>query len=134
MIIDKYLYFRTVDDEDADDGSDDSVYVPVRNITGIETATTTTIKIYFKQLYNQQGGNELEDMLNDNVTLNVTAGKTQQVIRSIVQAINGNKLYNDGVIVIADDMVTNLANDTVSAKYIDSGITSCGAISVDGAF
>ena len=134
MIIDKYLYFRTVADEDDDDMSNKSIYVPVRGITGIETVTTTTVRIYFNQLYNQQGGNEAEDMVNDNVTLNVTAGKTQQVIRTIVQAINSNKLYTDGIIVIADDVTTNLADEVVSAKYIDSGITSCGDITVDAAF
>ena len=50
-------------------------------------------------------------------------------MQAIVRAINSTSpLYNDGIIVIADDVTTNLANDTVAARYIDSGIVSCGGI------
>jgi len=61
-------------------------------------------------------------------------------MQTIVRAINSTApLYNDGVITVADDVTTTYltssagADETVSAVVIDSGITSCGAITVAAA-
>ena len=51
---------------------------------------------------------------------------------SIIRSINGGP-HSDGWIVVADDMTTNYANETVAAKYIDADLTSCGAINMAAA-
>ena len=132
----KYLYFRTVADTDNDDGIDDSIYIPASSITGILTNAIDEIVIHFESVKNNPGfaGGTNEEVVRDLIILNVTVGKTKQVMQAIVRAINATSpLYNDGIIVIADDVTTNLANDNVSARYIDSGITSCGGITAHAA-
>ena len=133
----KYLYFRTQANVDNDDGIDDSVYVPASSITGLVPTSTTALTIFFESVKNNPGfaGGTNEEVIRDSVVLNCTAGKVKQVMQKIVRVINSTyPLYNDGVITIADDVTTNLANETVSAVYIDDGITSCGAITVAAAF
>ena len=70
-------------------------------------------------------GQNGEIIIQDSVLLNITVGKSLQVIKAISEAITGHK-HSDGVIVIADDLSTN-------AVVLDAGITSCGAITVAAA-
>ena len=124
MIIDKYLYFRAVTDQNSDDGIDDSVYVPIRSITGMTPTSATALTIYFQSIYNEMGDAESEDVLNDSVVLTVTAGKMKQAMAAIAASMTSNKLYQDGSITIADDVTTTYltsgasADETVSAVYI----------------
>ena len=139
MIIDKYLYFRTQADQDDDDGIDDSLYLPARQITALVPTSTTALTIFFESMYNDQGGSDNEVVISDNVVVNCTAGKVRQVMETLVRSINSNHLYNDGIIVVADDVTTTYltsaaaADETVSAKKLDGGITTCGAISIAAA-
>ena len=140
MIIDKYLYFRTQADQADDDGIDDSLYLPARQIKAIVPTSTTAITIFFESMYNTFA-NVAEDLnvISDSVVLNCTAGKVRQVMEHLVRAINSNKLYGDGIIVVADDVTTTYltssaaADETVDAKVLDAGITSCGAITIAAA-
>ena len=140
MINDKYLYFRTQADQADDDGIDDSLYLPARQIRAIVPTSTTAITIFFESMYNTFA-NVAEDLnvISDSVVLNCTAGKVRQVMEHLVRAINSNKLYGDGIIVVADDVTTTYltssaaADETVDAKVLDSGITSCGAITIAAA-
>ncbi len=140
MINDKYLYFRTQADQADDDGIDDSLYLPARQIRAIVPTSTTAITIFFESMYNTWG-NVAEDLnvISDSVIINCTAGKVRQVMEHLVRAINSNKLYGDGIIVVADDVTTTYltssasADETVDAKVLDSGITSCGAITIAAA-
>ena len=140
MIIDKYLYFRTQADQADDDGIDDSLYLPARQIRAIVPTSTTAITIFFESMYNTFA-NVAEDLniISDSVVINCTAGKVRQVMEHLVRAINSNKLYGDGIIVVADDVTTTYltssaaADETVDAKVLDSGITSCGAITIAAA-
>jgi hypothetical protein len=140
MIIDKYLYFRTQADQDDDDGIDDSLYLPARQITAIVPTSTTAITIFFESMYNTFA-NVAEDLnvISDSVVVNCTAGKVRQVMETLVRSINSNKLYGDGIIVVADDVTTTYltssasADETVDAKVLDAGITSCGAITIAAA-
>ena len=131
MIIDKYLYFRTQADQADDDGIDDSLYLPARQITALVPTSTTALTIFFESMYNNQGGTDDEVVISDSVVINCTAGKVKQVIEHLVRAINSNKLYGDGLITVADDVTTTYltssaaADETVDAKVLDSGITSC---------
>ena len=135
MIIDKYLYFRTQADQNDDDGIDDSLYLPARQITAIVPTSTTAITIFFESMYNTFA-NVAEDLnvISDSVIINCTQGKVKQVMETLVRAINSNKLYGDGTIVVADDVTTTYltssasADQTVAGKYIDPNITACGAV------
>lgn len=133
MIIDKYLYFRAQVDEDDDDGIDDSLYAPVRNFVGMTPTSATALTLYFESVYNDYNGAEATALVNDTVVLTVTAGKMKQAMQAIAAAMTSNKLYQDGTIVIADDVVTNLANATVDSQYIDTSITACASINVTAA-
>ena len=139
MIIDKYLYFRTQADQDNDDGIDDSLYLPARQIKALVPTSTTALTIFFESMYNDQGGSDNEVVISDSVVINCTQGKVKQVMETLVRAINSNKLYGDGTITVADDVTTTYltspagADETVSAKVLDSGITTCGAITIAAA-
>ena len=118
----KYLYVRKQADEDNDDGSDDSFYIPVNKITGMMPISTTRIQIFFESALNMAGnGTDDENVISDSVVINVIAGKTKQVLQTIVRTINENR-FSDGVIVLADDVTTTFADATVSAKRLDDGI------------
>jgi len=139
MIIDKYLYFRTQADQDDDDGIDDSLYLPARQIKALIPTSTTALTIFFESMYNNQGGTDNEVVISDSVVVNCTAGKVRQVMETLVRAINSNKLYGDGLITVADDVTTTYltssasADETVDAKVLDAGITTCGAITIAAA-
>ena len=139
MINDKYLYFRTQADQADDDGIDDSLYLPARQITALVPTSTTALTIFFESMYNNQGGTDDEVVISDSVVINCTAGKVKQVMEHLVRSINSNKLYGDGLITVADDVTTTYltssaaADETVDAKVLDAGITSCGAITIAAA-
>jgi hypothetical protein len=136
----KFLYFRTVADE-ANDGvtglktsTPSSFMFPADTLTAMQPTADAAITLYFKPAL--QSANP-SSSLRDTVVLNVTAGKTFEVMSAITDAIaNPARGHSDGFIVIADDMVTTdsataaLANLAVNARYAHSSITSCGAIKV----
>ena len=135
--MEKYLYFRAVADQDADDGSDDSIYVPAKRVTGLVPTSTTVLTIFFESVLNEAGnGTDDENVISDSIALTCTQGKVKEVMRTIVAAINSNKLYSDGVIVVADDVTTTYltssasADETVVGKYLSPHITACGATTV----
>ena len=139
MIIDKYLYFRTQADQNDDDGIDDSLYLPARQIKALVPTSTTALTIFFESINNTYTGGANEVVISDSVVLNCTQGKVKQVMETLVRAINSNKLYGDGTITVADDVTTTYltsaagADETVNAKVLDAGITTCGAITIAGA-
>tara|TARA_R100001594_G_scaffold146723_1_gene198552 strand:- start:40 stop:462 length:423 start_codon:yes stop_codon:yes gene_type:complete len=138
--MEKYLYFRAVADQDADDGVADSVYIPAKAVTGLVPTSTTVLTIFFESFNNEAGnGTDDENVISDSIPLTCTQGQVKKVMRTIVNAINSNHLYQDGVIVIADDVTTTHetsaagADETVVGKYIDADITACGAITAAAA-
>ena len=137
MAMEKYVYFRTVADEDDDDAVADAIAVPVGRIVGMNPTSDTALTIWFRSLYSEQGDAQAGSVvINDSVVLNVTQGKTSEVMQTIIAAINSNgPLYNDGFIVIADDSTVEFggAAGSKSAKYISPHISSCGAVTVAAA-
>ena len=128
----KYFYFRTDADEDDDDAKSNSAMIPVDRFVGAIPTNSSggtaanVITMYFESAFNQAGaGQNGEIIIQDSVLLNITVGKSLQVIKAIGEAITGHK-HSDGVIVVADDLSTN-------AVVLDTGITSCGAITVAAA-
>ena len=129
----KYLYFRTVADEDDDDASVDSAVYPVSSFAGMHPTSDTAITLFFDNQIVQahdMGSNAFTN--KDSVILNVNQGKTAEVMQAIVQAINGNVL-SDGWLVVADDATTDYDASTRAATYLTSDITSCGAIAITAA-
>ena len=147
--MEKYLYFRTVADEDDDDAiTADSALVPVSKITGFYPSNSGTagaaadeLTIFFESINNIQTAGDNEVVKSDSVLLNITIGQSFNVMQAIIDAINATgAAYQDGYIVIADDATTTVGassiegnNATKDAIYIHSGITSCGAITVTAA-
>ena len=135
--MEKYLYFRAVADQDADDGVADSVYIPAKAVTGLVPTSTTVLTIFFESVLNEAGnGTDDENVISDSIAITCTQGKVKEVMRTIVAAINSNHLYSDGVIVVADDVTTTYltstasADETVVGKYLDPDITACAAPTV----
>ena len=136
--MEKYLYFRAVTDQDSDDGSDDSLYIPAKRVTGLVPTSATVLTIFFESVLNECGnGTDVDnDVISDSVALTCTQGKVKEVMRTIVAAINSNHLYSDGIIVVADDVTTThetsttSADETVVGKYVSPHITACGAPTV----
>lgn len=135
--MEKYLYFRAVADQDADDGLADSIYIPAKAVTGLVPTSTTVLTIFFESVLNEAGnGTDDENVISDSIALTCTQGKVKEVMRTLVAAINSNHLYSDGVIVVADDVTTTYltstagADETVVGKYVSPHITACGATTV----
>ena len=115
-----------------------SIYVPTKAITGLVPTSVTALTIFFESMLNQ-AGNQVDDenVISDSVILTCTQGKVKEAMRDIIGAINANKLYNDGVITVADDVVTTHLTSTASADetlnsgtYISPHITACATITV----
>ena len=130
----KYFYFRTEADEDADDDKGVSAMIPVDRFMGAIPTNSSAgtagnvITLYFKSALNQAGaGQNGEIIIQDTVTLNVTAGKAKDVLVAIAEAANGHP-HSDGVVVIADDATTDYDGTTKAAVYVHSGIVTCGTI------
>ena len=131
--MDKYFYFRTQATIGDDDDKAQSLMVPVSKLRGILPSNSGTdgtaadeLTLFFDSANNMAGaGPHGEIIIQDSVLLNITIGKSLQVIKAIGEAITGHK-HSDGVIVVADDLSTN-------AVVLDTGITTCGAITVAAA-
>ena len=110
-INDKYLYIRN---RETQEDYTDSVCIPVRNIKGIITNTATGMRIYYKSTYNISSDDASEDVISDYSSFTFNAGKSLEVLKGIVSAINGNKLSQDGRIVLADDTNNNYVHPDIT--------------------
>ena len=132
------LYFRGagVTDEDNDDGlaaggagNLTSLMVPASRVRGIVPGgSTSTVKIYFDSVKNWFGDDAVATELTiaDYVILTCTAGKIREAMNDIIRAINGYP-HDTGFLVIADDVTTNVAGETVAAQYVSPHITGIAA-------
>lgn len=130
------LYFRTVADEDNDDnnGAQTSCCFPASRLRAMNPTADTALTLYFDSMKNTEGADNQADEITiaDTVALTITANTHEAVMKALVRAINGKKSNpkSDGVLVVADDVTTNAANETVAAVYFNSNVTACGAIAV----
>ena len=132
--MDKYLYFRVVEDEDNDDGdgassgvNPTSLAIPARNITGIGPTGNTTLTIFFKSVRNGGGhaGASGDEIIRDHIQITVNSHTHKAIIDTIIRAINSTgPNYSDGFIDICDDVTTNTADEAVSAVRIHPDISS----------
>ena len=140
MKVKKWLYFRTVADEDNDsidtttlakNSSPPSICVPADGIRGMSPVSDTVLRINIEntKVYEDATSSQRTAYTgSDYVELNVTAGKIFEVIETISMAINASQRHNDGFIVVADDATTLYDNTTTAATYLSPHITSCGTI------
>ena len=130
--MEKYLYFRTVADEDDDDAAADTLALPARRIVAMAPSADTTITVWFESVNNMQtdGANEL--VLKDSAVITVTAHRHKKVLQSIVRSINGGP-HSDGFITVADDATTDFDGTTRAAIYIDNDISAMAAINIAAA-
>ena len=114
----RYFYFRNPSAITDDDNITDSLIIPVKNITGMQAPTDTTIKIYFESTGRQDGG--IPGIIyNDSITLTTSSGKRKLVMRALAEATNAGP-HHDGVMIIADD---------VTGTYLIPEIESVSAVS-----
>ena len=86
--MEKYLYFRAVADQDADDGIADSAYIPAKRVTGIVPTSVTALTIYFESVLNDSGNQiDDEDVTSDSVTINCTQGKVKEVMLGVEEDV-----------------------------------------------
>ena len=139
MKIEKWLYFRNVAAETNDDGDSltvghnpTSICFPASAIgsMGVSSTSSITLKLHNLKIDQEPEVNKRRNYAGDDrLVINCTAGKAFEVMEALSQAISNNS-HTDGLIVVADDVTTNAANETVQAEYFHPHITSCGTITV----
>jgi len=131
----KYLYFRTAADEDADDAAVDSGVFLLSRLTGMHPTATAAITLFFEPQIPYLAAAEADQFANcDSVILNITEGTAFEVMRDLATHFAGGASALDApFITVADDMTTLLDDTTRSAIYLVPNITSCGAIAVNAA-
>ena len=103
----KYLYFRDVANEDADDDISASVAIPVDSISGVVPVAITTLEVYYKK----------QGLVNDQkVTLTVTRGKLQEVMQEIVATMNGYTHSKAPLTVMGDAATTTHGTSSVEGN------------------
>ena len=130
------LYFRSVADEDNDDGAESaatnltSLLVPADRLRWMNPTSDTLLTLYFDSIKNTEGADNQADEITiaDEVSLTINSNQHREVMNGIVQAINASKT---GIVVVADDVTTNVAGSTVSAVYVHSDITGIATDAID---
>ena len=124
----KFFYFRDVANEDADDDISASIAIPVDSIAGIVPVAITTLELYLKK----------NGLVNDQkVTLTVTRGFLQEVMKEIVAYANGYTHSKAPLVVMGDAATTTHnatsieGNDKTKAEIFFS--TDVTAVAIAGA-
>ena len=130
------LYFRSVADEDNDDGAESaatnltSLLVPADRLRWMNPTSDTLLTLYFDSIKNTEGADNQADEITiaDEVSLTINSNQHREVMNGIVQAINAS---TTGLVVVADDVTTNVAGSTVSAVYVHPSITGIATDAID---
>ena len=130
------LYFRSVADEDNDDGAESaatnltSLLVPADRLRWMNPTSDTLLTLYFDSIKNTEGADDQADEITiaDEVSLTISSNQHREVMNGIVQAINAS---TTGLVVVADDVTTNVAGSTVSAVYVHPNITGIATDAID---
>tara|TARA_R100000742_G_C4271776_1_gene90804 strand:- start:482 stop:1381 length:900 start_codon:yes stop_codon:yes gene_type:complete len=130
----KMLFFRTVANEDAANGIDDQLCVPVSRFVSMSPASATTLDLLFRSVKNNDLSNNSQ-LTYDKVTLTVTQGDIQEVMDALVSYMNSSPNSN-GFIVIADDCATtdsatsSLDDVAINPVYAHPSISGIASITV----
>ena len=126
-----YLYFRTQATLGDDDSSADSMCFPLSRLTAMVPTADDTLALYFKPAIMKEkvqfdhDGDSTTSVKNDYVVCTIGANDHKDAISALSRlfsgAANGGSIYNDGFIVVADDL---------SSTYAVSEVTALSTISV----
>ena len=130
--MEKYLYFRTVADEDDDDAAADTLALPARRIVAMGPSAAGTLTVWFESVNNMHTSGDNELVLKDSAVITITSRRHKKVMQAIVRAINGGP-HKSGFITVADDATTDYDGTTRAAVYIDDDITAMAAITIAAA-
>ena len=130
--MEKYLYFRTVADEDDDDAAADTLALPARRIVAMGPSGAGTLTVWFESVNNMHTSGDNELVLKDSAVITITSRRHKKVMQAIVRAINGGP-HQSGFITVADDTTTDFDGTTRAAVYIDNDITAMAAITIAAA-
>ena len=131
--MEKYLYFRTEPTDTSAITVAHAACFHASSLMGIAHTARTAVTLYFKSMVRRTpSGNEPDaDASFDNhdtVVLNVTTETQFTTINAIANAIGSGGSSCNNIIVVAND-------DSDGTEYLTgSTITSCGAITVAGAY
>ena len=100
------------------DAADDAAMYPVSRLLGVTCAGDATVLMKFE---GSAMDTTVEEDNIDLITLTITADTEKAVMSEIARAINATASYNDGLIVVCDD---------VNSKFLHKNILSC-AITLD---
>jgi len=136
---DVMLYFRGVADEDHDDGNAGaatqltSLLIPAKRLRYMNPTSDTELTLFFDSVKNTEGADDQADeiTISDTVVLTVNTNAHKEAMAGIVQAINASKT---GLVVVADTVTTNAADNTVSTTFIHPDITGMGGYTSDTNF
>ena len=137
--MERYLYFRTEATDANDDATGDSACWPASSLMGMQPTADSALTLYFKPIVRRTpSGNEPDANASfdnhDTVTLNLTTANTHlTAMQAITHVLNTGRGFKTNsrypaLIVIAND-------DSGGTEYLEnSGITSCGTITVQAAY
>ena len=126
-----YLYFRTQATLGDDDASADSMCFPLSRLTAMVPTADDTLTLFFQPVIMKEkvqfdhDGDSTTSVINDKVVCTIGANDHKDAISALSRlfsgAASGGSVYNDGVIVVADDL---------ASKYAVSEVTALSTISV----
>ena len=133
------LYFRTVADEDNDDGAESaatnltSLLIPADRLRWMNPTSDTLLTLYFDSIKNTEGADNQADEITiaDSVTLLISSNQHREVMSHLVAAINNSKT---GLITVVDTVTTNVAGTTVDKIFSSPLITGMGGYTSDTNF
>ena len=136
---DVMLYFRSVADEDNDDGAESaatnltSLLIPASRLRAMNPTSDTLLSLSFDSIKNTLGAanTAAEVTVADTVALTINSNQHREVMNGIVQAINASKT---GLVVVADTVTTNVAGSTVDTTFVHRDITGMGGYTSDTNF
>ena len=120
-----YFYFRNVTSLGDDDStSDDSIMIPVSDITGFQVSAAGTIEMYFK---NQSSSSAMLPIVSqDRVVISIESGKHKAIMKLLAEASNG-PVHHDGITIVCDDTVTPPSTLSTDIKTV-ANIYSYGSL------
>jgi len=131
--MEKYLYFRTIDDIADDDADGDSICFPLSSLLGMQPANDGRLALFFIPLMRVSGGvTDGEDFTNaDTVVLNLSGQNIhKKAMKGLIEVFNrassfGSESSNSDFIVVGDD---------VTDEYIIPEVLTVGAITIGAPF
>tara|TARA_R100001377_G_scaffold61499_1_gene37466 strand:- start:470 stop:1363 length:894 start_codon:yes stop_codon:yes gene_type:complete len=131
----KWLYFAKQADEANNNGIDDSVCLPAKNLVSISPTANNKVTLYFESVKRNKLVHA-DTVAMDSVLLTTVVGDAFEVANELIRFINGHP-HSDGFIVIADDTVTTddylLADTTIAGVYAHGSITAVDTITIGSA-